>query len=510
MKAALLLVLVVAATAFEIKSITRSEIGTPKMMFGEFGRVRDASPSSVLDYFLHTKEVKDAWGLVGDEIFVHRKSQTFQSRITTHRYDQIVNGLPVSGGEIAIHFYTQTLEVHGFSGQVVVNAPAPNQARAVGQAVYDSVKERHPNHEVVSVPELMYVVNNNGRVHLAHHFEILSHKVSPFFGRDTTRTPENYNVYVDAITTKLIMDIPVVHKALYRKVYTVNNTKSLPGTLLRSEGQPPVSDPVANQAYDNAAHCYYFYLNIFNRDSWNDEGAPLNSSVHYSVDYNNAFWNGEQMVYGDGDGVVFTDFAGDLSVICHELSHAVTQSTSQLRYWAESGALNEAFSDIMGSSAVVYTNDPYYDVPDPATAWIIGPNCTLINFNPDGCPDCPLGLRYMDNPVLDGQSYDYYPERYTGFSDERGVHLNSGIANLAYVLTVQGGVHPQQKTSVYVQAVSLAVAQQIYYLGFTQYLVTTSQFADARAATIQASVALKYSKAVQDSTANAWTSVGVN
>jgi Zn-dependent metalloprotease len=307
------------------------------------------------------------------------------------------------------------------------------------------------------------------------------------------------------------MDIPHYKKALYRQVFDCQNGTTLPGVFVRGEGSKPVSDPTANQAYDNAGYCYNYYYNIFGRDSYDNQGAPLNSSIHYSVLYNNAFWNGNQMVYGDGDGVLFADFANDLAVICHELTHAVTQSTSNLRYWAESGALNEAFSDIMGSTSVVYTAHPDSDIPDPAVAWLMGVNVTLMNLNPTGCPFCPIATRYMFNPPLDGHSTDFYPERYTGLQDNRGVHSNSGIANLAYVLTVQGGAHPQQKTvGTSVIPIGLQVAQQVYYLAFTQYLFSSATFLDARIATIQAAYALyPTSGLILQSTTDAWTVVGV-
>jgi len=344
---------------------------------------------------------------------------------------------------------------------------------------------------------------------------VLSTKPNTFSGlsfESTRRTlPEPYDIYIDAITHAYLMDIPLYKKALYRTVLDCQNTTVLPGVFVRNEGMPPSSDPTVNQAYDNAGNCYNFYYNVFGRDSYDNNGAPLNSSVHYSYEYDNAFWNGEQMVYGDGDGVIFSDFANDLAVICHELTHAVTQTTSQLRYWSESGALNEAFSDIMGSSSVVYTAHPSIDIPDPSVAWSVGVNVTLVNLNPEGCPNCPRATRYMNNPPLDGHSTDYYPERYTGFQDNRGVHSNSGIANLAYVLTVQGGAHPQQKTSPFVFPIGIQVAQQVYYLGFTQFLTTSSGFADARVATIQAAVLLySSSPLIVQSTGDAWTVVGVN
>jgi len=481
------------------------------MMFGDLGRVDAATPEAVLDHVLHDHDVLQAWGMTGDEVFVHRSTQSYKSVVQTFRYDQIHNGLRVDGGEIAVHITPSTLRIHGISGNVILNATNPVWAKPITQSVYNMLELVH-NHiglEVVVDPELVYTFDEHDQPRLAFKIVIHSNKGSPFFGRDYGASREPFYVMIDAMTHRLIMDVPMHHKFLNRKVYDDEQTTKLPGKLIRSEGGDEATDFVANQAYSNAGNCYYYYYNVFQRDSWNNEGAPLNSTVHYNVAFNNAFWNGQQMVYGDGDGKMFADFANDLSVICHELSHAVTQSTSNLRYWSESGALNEGFSDIMGSSAVIYTNDPVSDTPDPSKSWVVGPNCTLVNLNPTGCPNCPAGIRYMDNPTLDGQSSDYYPERYAGFQDNRGVHLNSGIANLAYVLTVQGGDHPRKKTNIHVDAIGIKSAQQIYYTGFTHYLISTSTFADAHTATVQAAKALGYSKSVQDSVSNAWLAVGV-
>jgi len=499
-----------------IDSATWTHAGTPRMLFGRFGTVRSLNNTDVLEFF-RTSELMGLFRLSGDELLEFRKSHTFKDVVVTLRFDQFIHDLPVLGGEIAIHISPKTLEVHGLTGNLLSSSSITPPSEAVPLKEDDvrttlEIKHQHSGLKVATHPVLQYVIDENDVGRLCYHIAILSRKSSSVTGVTTSNSTllEPFDVYIDAVTHELVMDIPQWHKALYRQVFDVQNTKVLPGNLVRKEGNPPVSDANVNEAYDNAGKCYYYYLNLFGRDSWDDQGSPLNSSVHYSVKYDNAFWNGEQMVYGDGDDIIFSDFTGDLSVICHELTHAVTQSTSKLRHWYESGALNEAFSDIMGSSAVVYTTDPVFDRPDPATSWIIGPNCTLQNLNPTGCPDCPLGLRYMNNPTLDGSSRDYYPERYTGLEDSRGVHWNSGIANLAYVLTVQGGVHPEQKTTVYVGPIGLPQAQQIYYLGFTHYMTATSVFVDARAATLQATQALyPNNRPYYDSVGNAWTAVGV-
>ncbi|HEX3069569.1 MAG TPA: M4 family metallopeptidase, partial [Thermoanaerobaculia bacterium] len=134
-----------------------------------------------------------------------------------------------------------------------------------------------------------------------------------------------------------------------RTVYDEKGGSKLPGKLIRSEGGKPSSDKSVNEAYDYAGDTYDFYSAVFARNSVDNKGMRLDSSVHYNKRFNNAFWDGTQMVYGDGDGVIFSHFTSCIDVIGHELTHGVTQFTSALEYEAQSGALNKHFSDVMGS-----------------------------------------------------------------------------------------------------------------------------------------------------------------
>ena len=142
---------------------------------------------------------------------------------------------------------------------------------------------------------------------------------------------------------------------LERIVYTAQNAGNLPGQQLRVEGGPPTGDPAADEAYDGAGATYDLYKEAFNRNSIDDNGARLDSSVHYRVGYDNAFWNGRQMVYGDGDedlpeaDRLFNRFTIAVDIIGHELTHAVTQFTANLVYQGQPGALNESVSDVFGS-----------------------------------------------------------------------------------------------------------------------------------------------------------------
>jgi thermolysin len=209
------------------------------------------------------------------------------------------------------------------------------------------------------------------------------------------------------------------------------------------------------------------------------------SSAHVRRNYSNAYWNGSQMAYGDGDGSTFVELSGDLDVVAHELNNGVTDATSDLIYQNESGALNEAFSDIMGTSVEFYNQ---------TGNWTIGED---IMPSDDG-------IRDMANPETDGDP-SHYDERYTGTADNGGVHWNSGIANHWYYLLVNGGQNadPNYASGIPVTGISMAAAEQIAFDGFTA-LNATADFCAARAGTI--AVAGGHAGNVGD----AWDEVGVD
>jgi thermolysin len=274
--------------------------------------------------------------------------------------------------------------------------------------------------------------------------------------------------------------------------YDARNRSRLPGTLATdsndtwdllgrtSPGQPALVDA---HVYASVTDAYYQSIHNFDWVSYYPQGMV--SSAHLKRNYSNAYWNGSQMAYGDGDGVTFVELCGDLDVVAHELSHGVTSATSDLIYRDESGALNEAFSDIMGTSVEFYYG---------SGNWTIGED---IMPNDDG-------IRDMADPGSDGDPSDY-DERYTGTDDNGGVHTNSGIANHWYYLLVEGGQNadPTYASGTDVVGIGIAAAEEIAFLGFTG-LPADATFCTARAATI--AVAGSYASNVAD----AWDEVGVD
>lgn len=223
-----------------------------------------------------------------------------------------------------------------------------------------------------------------------------------------------------------------------RSIYDAGHTENLPGAVKRTEGQAPTSDKAVNQAYDGLGDTFTFYLEAYNRNSIDNAGLPLIASVHYDKKYDNAFWNGQQMVFGDGDNIIFTGFTGATDVIGHELTHGVTGSEANLTYQGQSGALNESISDVFG----VMVKQRKLNQTADAADWLIGAG--ILAKGVDG-----VALRSMKAPgtAFDDKKLgkDDQPATMANYvhtaEDNGGVHTNSGIPNHAFYLvaTAIGG-----------------------------------------------------------------------
>ncbi|TCP29219.1 neutral peptidase B [Scopulibacillus darangshiensis] len=253
------------------------------------------------------------------------------------------------------------------------------------------------------------------------------------------------------------------------------------------------SDPAAVDAHVNAEKVYDYYKDTFNRNSFDNEGAQLISSVHVGNGWNNAAWNGVLMMYGDGDGTTFTSLSGGLDVIAHELTHAVTERSANLVYEGEPGALNESLSDIMGA---MVDRDDWQMGEDIYTPDIEGDALRSLN-DPASIP----------NPLNPSEGYpDNYSKRYTGDLDHGGVHINSSINNKAAYLLSDGGT----AYGVTVKGVGRDAAEQIYYRAVNNYMTANSDFSMMRQAAIQAATDLYGADSSQvESVKKAYDAVGV-
>lgn len=213
-------------------------------------------------------------------------------------------------------------------------------------------------------------------------------------------------------------------------VFDCKNTQSLPGAPVLNPGES--SDVTAKNAFDETTAVADFYEQIFGRNSIDDAGMTLLSSIHYDVRFSNAFWNGNQMTYGDGDGEIFIDFTTSNDVIGHELTHGVTQFTAGLNYTNEPGGLNESVSDVFGSMFRQWRKHQTVDQAD----WLIGADI----MGPKAAAKGYTCLRDMADP---GASHCLakQPSHYSNYVPGGDPHTNSGIPNHAFYLaaTAIGG-----------------------------------------------------------------------
>jgi Zn-dependent metalloprotease len=287
-----------------------------------------------------------------------------------------------------------------------------------------------------------------------------------------------------------------------RIIYDAKNGSSLPGTIVRKEGEAATADVAVNEAYDGSGVTYDLFNDVYQRNSIDAHGMRLDSTVHYRTGYDNAFWEGEQMVYGDGDENLpeaerlFNRFTIALDVIGHELTHGVTQFEAKLQYFQQSGALNESMSDVFGSLV------KQYQLGQTATEadWVIGAGLLTSNVNGVGIRSMKAPGTAYDDPVLGkdpqpGHMRDYV----TTISDNGGVHINSGIPNHAFYITaVELGGRAWEK------------AGQIWYVTLKDKLEATSKFQDCANLTHQVAGELFGAGSIeQQAVQKGWAEVGL-
>jgi Zn-dependent metalloprotease len=210
-----------------------------------------------------------------------------------------------------------------------------------------------------------------------------------------------------------------------------NNIGNMPGKLVRQEGDTKHKDPAVNEAYDHSGSTYDFYLKRFARNSLDGKGMAIISSVHVGKQLNNAFWNGRQMAYGDGDGFIFTRFTQSLDVVGHELTHGVVAHECNLEYQGESGALNEHFADVFGSLVSQWKTKQ----SAASAAWTIGSGIMGPSTQVKALRTFKAERAFENDPNLGSdQQPKHLRNLYRGASDNGGVHLNSGIPNHAFYL----------------------------------------------------------------------------
>jgi Zn-dependent metalloprotease len=273
-------------------------------------------------------------------------------------------------------------------------------------------------------------------------------------------------------------------------VHTAHNTATLPGDVVRSAGDPASGDVTVDEAASGITATLSLYADAFGRSSYDDQGAEVVLTVHYEQDYDNAFWDGTQLVFGDGDGKIFGRFTEPVDVLGHEFTHAVTQFTADLTYQGQSGALNESLSDCFG----MCVKQRVLGQTAGAADWLVGEGIFLPGINARALRDMARPGTAYDDPTIGkdpqvGDMADYVDTA----DDNGGVHINSGIPNRAFYLaaTAIGGD-------------TWEGAGQIWYAALTGGQVTAdTDFAGFAAATVGA--AGDHADVVRQ----AWQTVGV-
>ena len=336
------------------------------------------------------------------------------------RLQQVHQGVPVRGGELIVHLRgSRAIAANGHAANdlpesVIAAIPASSALAEARQVIEkyrpDAISDAlysEPHLEIFNRGLLSDSVNDGSR--LAWYVEATGPALREF-------------IWVDAQVGVVLLNFSQIADAKSRSVYTSNHTSTLPGSLLRTEGGAATGDTDADNAYDYAGITYDYYLTNHGRDSFDNAGSTIASSVHYcqtGCPFGNAFWNGSQMVYGDG-------FASADDVVAHELTHAITERSANLVYYVQSGALNESFSDIFGE-----TVDLGDGVGNDASGvrWKMGEDLSI------GAIRDMMTPTIYSNPgkMSDSAYFVCSNQAYTNSSaDHGGVHTNSGIPSHAY------------------------------------------------------------------------------
>ncbi|HEV7557926.1 MAG TPA: M4 family metallopeptidase, partial [Kofleriaceae bacterium] len=454
--------------------------GLPTYMVGEMATVgaMDSDDLTAVDSVLRPQmsSVLAPMRLKSEDLVVARMSVDDDGNRFV-RYSQKHNGLDVVGGELIVQVSSKG-SITSVNGTARGDISEELGSNPISQSTAVSVVTGDYRFTGMSAasPRLVYIQLADGTIHKAYETTVTGAR-----GLDPVRD----RVYVDLDGGAIIADYPQIHFAESRKVYTANNTTTTPGTLKRSEGGAATGDSAIDGAYDGTGDTWEMYHNRFNRDSFDNAGATLISTVHYDVNYCNAFWDGTQMTYGDGDpSQGCSNLAQSIDVTAHELTHAVTERTSGLVYSGESGGMNESMSDTLGGSQTeAFVNG--------------GKNGTLVENAGTflvGETVLPPFLRNQCDPAADGASADVWSSSVGGLDP----HYSSGPPNLVGCLMAHGGMHPRGKTTVMVPAIGMDKMERIWYKANTELLTSNATYKTFATAAVQAAAQLGYDQATQD------------
>jgi Zn-dependent metalloprotease len=498
--------------------------GSPDDLTPELRLAVDAS----LDHLAANAAV---FGLRGKDDVRLMRAFTDELDLTHTRFQQTIDGVPVFGGEGIVHLRRDRsisrvtdAFVHGIA---VSTTPRLSSHDAISRALPPGTCEtclatppaadlwalRHDGRDRLVWRVQLRLGEGTSRISLPVVF-VDAHDGSIVWQYDNLQTGTGPSLYSGTLTFETTLNAGIYYmEDIPRKLGTFNMQG---GVFARFTDADDVWDAAAQRAGIDATYgalkTYEYYKNVHGRDGLNGTGGPggqlaidgvtplITSRVHYGTSYNNAFWDGSQMTYGDGDGVTFSPLVA-LDVAGHEMTHGVTQFTAGLVYSGESGALNESYSDVFGAMVERYARG------DSDAVWQIGDEI----YTPATPGDA---LRFMESPhQASNKGYtadddpDHYSERYLGGSDNGGVHINSGIVNKTFYLLAMGGTHHLGGSMT---GIGPDKAAAIWYKALTAYMTSSTNFARGARATYDAAVALYGADGPEAAAVvSAWTLTGV-
>lgn len=469
-------------------------------------------------------------GITADDVEVSRV-QIDELGMAHTRFQQKFHGVPVFGGEAIVHMHGNGT-IRGLSNGLIADLSVDTTPDYTADEAADIATSVSVDWDkLTDDPAVdLWVLRHDGADHLVWRVQLRQ-----IDGSHDTTMPV---LFIDAHSGKVVWQYDnlqtsgaatgsgsayydgtvSINTYLSGTTYYLEDTTRKLGTYTWSTGttkETSLTDTdnawtastqkIAVEAHLDSAKVWDFYYYSFGRNGIDGVGGPgyktsvtgsgkvITSGVSYSRKYANAFWDGNQMTYGDGDGTTLGPLT-TLDIAGHEMTHGVTEKTAGLVYSGESGGLNESMSDIMGCSV-----EAYNDGAVSTNTWLVGEDA----YTPSTSGDA---LRYMNDPAKDGYSLDYY----SSSAASTDVHYSSGISNLAFYLLAAGGTHPRAKSTTVVTGIGISEADAIFYRALTTYMTSSTNFAAARTATLSAASDLYGASSTEyTQVGNAWSAVGV-
>lgn len=509
---AILLTATLALAAFPPVATVQSKVNTQEEQSQRSDKLARAEAASYdfLSQRLSLYGIADVGDLQTMRLFEDK-----EERIHTH-VQQTLGGIPVFGGEAIVHLNADG-SLFAFTDNLVAEVKTDTQASIVADdAIKTALAEYGCVDCLTGAPAAdLWILRHEGKDHLVYRVQLRredgseqtalpvyfvdAHTGELVWRYDNLQTATGISLYSGRvrIDTSLQFEINTYYmQDASRRMGTFNNQNSTFSSPVLFSDRDNYWDSRTQRAgvdaHYGAAKFWDYLYNVYGRNGIDGHGGPfsfrsadgttrlLSSVVHYGRSYNNAFWNGQYMTYGDGDGESFDPLV-TLDICGHEMMHGVTERTARLTYAGESGALNESWSDVFGAMTERSARG------ESSNTWRIGEQA----FTPGTDGDA---LRYLDNPhAADEHGFtadddpDHYSERYTGAEDDGGVHINSGIPNKVFYLLAVGGNHHRGGSMAGIGAVAAA---RIWYTALTTYMTSSTNFVGARTATLNAAAAL--------------------